>query len=163
MTFNLYTGAQDLHNENKKDIATSILRPLFVYLCSKTEADLSSNLEIKCCVCSLDHTVEYVKKKMRLEKRPYPEDDQVGFPAGSKVPGIPLAKKKFEWGRLIIPSGFSSDKTLFEGKCLPIALCMGKMLYEAAFQGEGSMKTLLKQFRWLTGQIKKRRMRKELR
>ena len=34
---------------------------------------------------------------------------------------------------------------------------MGKMLYEAAFQGEGSMNALLKQFIWLSGQIKEKK------
>ena len=56
MTSAIYSGMQDLYNETEEQLASSILRPLLNYLVSKKEARLDSNLEVKCTICSLDHT-----------------------------------------------------------------------------------------------------------
>ena len=63
MTSSIYSGMRNLYDESEEDLASAVLRPLFVYLCSKTEANLDSNLEIKCCVCSLEHSTQIDKKK----------------------------------------------------------------------------------------------------
>ena len=36
MTSSVYTGALELHKEKNSDLAGAVLRPLFLYLCSKT-------------------------------------------------------------------------------------------------------------------------------
>ena len=56
MTSGIYSGMQDLYNETEEQLASSILRPLLNYLVSKKETRLDSNLEVKCTICSLDHT-----------------------------------------------------------------------------------------------------------
>ena len=78
----MFSGGQDLHNTSSRDICNAILRPLFAYLCSNAEVDLSAGLEIKACVMSLRHTVEHDQKKRTL-KRPPPSDHLVGHRGSS--------------------------------------------------------------------------------
>ena len=56
MTSSIYSGIQNLYAESEEDLVGAIIYPLFVYLCSKTEVNLDSNLEVKCTICSLEHT-----------------------------------------------------------------------------------------------------------
>ena len=46
MTSSIYSGMRDLHDETEDDLASAIIRPLYVYLCSKTEVKLDSNFEV---------------------------------------------------------------------------------------------------------------------
>ena len=117
MTSPIHSGGQDLHNAAKEDIVRSILEPLFAYLCSNSEVSLSSNLEVKCSVMSLDHTAEYDKKKRRL-KRPPPEGHLVGHRGSSLKPIDHYSGSKF--GFIMVPRGVPANQDLFYNRCLPV-------------------------------------------
>ena len=78
MTSPSLSRGRSLFEEKEQTICNAILRPLFKYLISNHEIDLTDNLHIKCCVISLEHTAEYDCKKNPNLKRPHPDDHLVG-------------------------------------------------------------------------------------
>ena len=153
MTSPIFSGGRDLWHESNKEICNSILKPLFAYLCSNTEVSLSSGLEIKCCVLSLAHTSEYdQKKKRKAKKRPPPDDHLVGHRGNSLKPIDHYSGRNF--GLILVPKGIPSHPTLFENRCLPVAFCIGKMIFEASYQGEATVKKLLYELRGLSQRAK---------
>ena len=50
----------------------------------------------------------------------------------------------------MVPKGIHSNPILYENRCLPVAFCIGKMLYEASYQGEAAVKKLLYDLRGLS-------------
>ena len=68
MVSSIYSGMQDLYGESEETLVAAIIRPLFNYLCSKTEVSLDSNLEIKCTICSLAHTAAYQNNRKRKNR-----------------------------------------------------------------------------------------------
>ena len=145
MTSSIYTGAQDLHNESEEQIANSILRPLQLYLTSKTEADLNSNLEIKCSVCSLQHTAQMdAKRAPPGRKRPFPFDHSLGK-SSKQIDGNKGSQK----GIILIPDGYPAAPTQLRNMCLPVAFTMGLVIYIAARKGQRHIKQLLSDLRRL--------------
>ena len=135
--------------ESEKEMCNFILKPFFAYLCSNSEVSLSSGLNIKACILSLDHTLEYDQRKnKRPTKRPPPDDHLVGH-GGSSLKSIENYSGK-NFGLIVVPKGTPAQPKLFENRCLPIAFCIGKMLFEASYQGEASIKKLLFDLRGLS-------------
>ena len=114
------SGGQDLHKETVESIAMAILKPLFVYLCSNSELDLSKGLEIKCSVMSLAHTAAYDKKKGRKPhaiRKPPPEDVVAGH-RGASLKDISHYSGP-NHGLIVVPRGTPAEPDLFHNKCLP--------------------------------------------
>ena len=130
MTSPVFSGGQDLHGQKEQVICNAILKPLFAYFCSNTEVDLSEDLHVKCCVISLDHTAKYDRKKRPSLKGPPPEDHLVG--ALQEIHQQTVQHRSL----IAIPRGTPQDPDLFKDRCLPVAFCMGKMLFKAAYQGK---------------------------
>ena len=149
MTSPMFSGGRDLWNESQKEICNSILKPLFAYLCSNAEISLSSGLELKACILSLAHTQDYDQRRnKRATKRPPPEDHLVGH-GGSSLKSIDNYSGR-NFGLILIPKGIPADETIFDSRCLPVAFCIGKMINDASFRGEASVKKLLFDLRGLS-------------
>ena len=105
----IHSGGRDLHSEPEEEITKAILEPLFAYLTSNREVDLSSGLEIKTSVMSIAHTAEYdEKKKKRTLKRAPPEGHLVGH-RGASLKEINQHSGSC-YGFIIVPPGIPAQK-----------------------------------------------------
>ena len=154
MTSPIFSGGRDLWNESERKIVSSILTPLLAFLCSNREIDLRAGLEVKCCVTSIAHTLEYDERQAnrRVTKRPPPDDHLVGH-RGSSLKSIDHYSGRHH-GLILVPRGIPQDLSLFDGRCMPVAFCIGKMIFEAAMQGEKTVKKLLHELRGLSQRAK---------
>ena len=152
MTSPLFSGHRDLWKESERSICNSILKPLMAYFCSNSEIDLTSGLEIKCCVISLAHTLEYDQKRRPRKRPPPPENHLVGH-RGSSLKSIENYSGN-NFGLILIPNGTPKEPRLFADKCMPISFCIGRMIYQASYQGEATVKKLLFDLRGLSQRAK---------
>ena len=161
MTSPIFSGARNLWMEKEREIVSSILQPLFAYLTSNAEVDLRAGLEVKTCVLSLAHTLEYDQKrvKRRALKRPPPDDLLVGH-RGSSLKSIDFYSGKHH-GLILVPKGVPDNERLFENRCLPVAFCIGKKIYQAAYQGEAAAKKVLDELRGLCQRVNVSKKKKE--
>ena len=151
MTSSIYTGAQDLHNEPEDQIANGILYPLQLYLTSNMEADLIYNLEIKCSVCSLEHTALIDTKGAQPgKKRPFPFDHSLGHWGNSSkiIDGYKGPQK----GLILVPDGYPEAPNQFKNMCLSVAFSIGLLIYETARKGKNDIKQLLMKLKCLANQ-----------
>ena len=112
MSSPVFSGAQDLHGEKEQVICNSVLKPLFAYLCSNSEVSLSKGLQIKCCVLSLDHSLEHDSKRRPL-KRPPPDDHLVGT-APASLREIHETTTSNHRSLIVIPLGTPEKPQLFK-------------------------------------------------
>ena len=150
----LFSGHRDLWKESERSICNSILKPLMAYFCSNSEIDLISGLEMKCCVISLAHTLEYdqKRKQKRPRNRPPPENHLFRH-KGSSLKSIENFSGN-NFGLILIPNGTPKEPRLFADKCMLISFCIGRMIYEASYQGEVTVKKLLFDLRGLSQRAK---------
>ena len=85
-------------------------------------ANLKSNLEIKCNVCSLDHSY-FLENKPKI-KRPLPSNIYYGH-RGMALKSIDTRSEQHK-GYILIGDGFPAKPTIFENRCLPVAFTIGK-------------------------------------
>ena len=155
MTSSIHSGLRDLYEEPEDQLANSIMTPLLLYLASNKEARLDSNLEVKVTLCSLEHSAHQAIKKKKgggkpLQKRPYPLQHKLGYQRTKtkKPPKFPNRHP----GKILVPSGFPAQKNIFENRCMALSFCIGKMIYEAGYQGGKAVNDLLWQLKGLSGQ-----------
>ena len=64
-------------------------------------------------------------------------------------------------GVILVPSGFPANPQAYHNKCLIAAFAMAKLIQENAYQGHSQYKTILRDMKCLSGQIKKTSLRKQ--
>ena len=118
MTSSIYSGMRDLFGELEEDLVGAIIHPLFVYLCSKTEVKLDSNLEIKCTICSLTHTTAFLKRGKRksrpINRKALPQRRKLGYRRTPKRKSPKFPQRHY--GKIIVPSGFPAKMKIFENR-----------------------------------------------
>ena len=119
MTSPIFLGGVSLHEQLEQEIAQQILRPLFMYLVSKNEVDLNSNLIINACVMSLDHTTAHDAMKRRRRQLPGP-DHLVGH-RGSSLKEIDHYSGPCH-GLIVITQGFPQQPQAFAKNASPFCL-----------------------------------------
>ena len=141
MVSSLFTGGQDLHGQSLQSLANAIMRPLFLFCTSHQTVSLDSELNIKCSVISIQHSVEYLAKRAR--NRPLPEDKMYGALKSTND----YAGRNY--GYIIVPKGTRNQPNLFDKRCLVIAFVIGKRIAEASWQGEKELKKTIFKLRGL--------------
>ena len=147
MTSSIYSGGVSLHEQPEQEIAQQILRLLFMYLVSKNKVDLNSNLIIKVCVMSLDHTLNHDILKHGRRQLPGP-DHLIGH-QGSSLKEVTHYLGPCH-GLIIIPEGYPVAPCMFAMRCLPVAFAVGDMLSTAARTGKAEGKKMLFELRGLS-------------
>ena len=150
MTSPIFLGGVSLHEQLEQEIAQQILRPLFMYLVSKNEVDLNSNLIINACVMSLDHTTAHDAMKRRRRQLPGP-DHLVGH-RGSSLKEIDHYSGPCH-GLIVITQGFPQQPQAFAQKCLTISFAVGDLLSTAARTGESKGRKMLYELKGLSQQV----------